>query len=503
MHRTLTNRTRQRMWRPPVRAGATALTAMLAAAGVAVAVPGTAVEAPEGSCPRLQVFGVQGSEESSPGAVSTSDTGALGQLFGPLQAAAGELVGRTYIPFADTSPAGTTYRTAIIDAAQELETQATGLVQRCPATQIAVAGYAHGAPAVADFAHKIGAGHSAVPADRVAGIVLLANPTRAMGTPAIPGRPTLTTPASAPGTRGQHLAAVTVNNSGVSGAGIDAAAHTPDFGSLTGRVADLCVAGDATCDTTPGSPLARTVAHVIARTAHRDPVTAISTLAAALAGTVFTTGVEVITHDLTGTSLDQLAYNPTKTLGERLADASAPTAVPPGPDQALAALFKLGTLGLGAVVTVARTVFTPATVAELATVGLANPAAAVAVLGAKVAAAVVELVPPQTALGWVNDAFDAATSLITDPSDLYTVAGTATYSSTSGRRGSYRTDTATPGQSSVFSAVSHWFTALARDLAATGTTSPTETTPPRSATPPAARPRAGENSSTPPTSGAP
>ncbi|MGW6332198.1 cutinase family protein [Nocardia rhamnosiphila] len=470
---------------------------VLTAAGVAAAVPSTVPAAPtDTSCPELFVFGVQGAEESSPGAAANSDTGALGQLFGQLEVAAGDSVVRRYIPFPDTSAGATGYGTAVADTAQQLENHAADLVRRCPDTRIAAVGYAQGAPAVATFATNVGAGQSSVAPDRVAGIALLANPSRAVGTPAIPARPHADAPAAAPGTQGQHAAAVTLSNTNVTGGGIDAAAQVPDFGALTGRVADLCVPGDATCDTMPGGPLATTVAHLTARTDHRDPVAAISTLAAALAGTAFTTGVEVINNDLTGTSLDQLAYNPTKSLGERLADASAPAAAPPGPDQALAALFKLGTIGLGTIVTVSRTVFTPATVAELAAVGLANPAAAVAVLGTKVVAAVVELVPPETAFGWVNDAFDAVTSLVTDPADLYTVAGTATYSSTLGRHGSYRTNT-TPGAPSAFAAVADWFTALARDLAATANTSRPEPPMPQPA-PTATGPDVGETGSTAP-----
>ncbi|MEV3965876.1 cutinase family protein [Nocardia sp. NPDC050193] len=476
----------------------TAVTVTATAAGVAAAVPSTSTvpAAPNASaCPQLFVFGVQGAEESNPGAAANSDTGALGQLFGPLKAAAGDSVARTYIRFPDNGAGG--YATAVTDAAQQLETHATDLARRCPNTRIAVAGYAQGAPAVTSFATTVGAGRSGVPADRVAGIALLANPSRAVGTPTIPGRPHTGTPAAAPGTHGQHTTSVTLSNTTVAGGGIEAAPRAPDFGALTGRVVDLCVAGDATCDTMPGGPLATTVAHLTARIDHRDPVAAISTLAAALAGTTFTTGVEVINNDLTGTSLDQLAYNPTKSLGERLAEASAPGAVPPGPDQALAALFKLGTIGLGTIVTVARTVFTPATVAELAAIGLANPAAAVAVLGTKVAAAVVELIPPQTALGWVNDAFDAVTSLVTDPADLYTVAGSATYSSTIGRHGSYRTNTISPGMPSAFAAVAGWFTAVARDLAATESTSQPERPLPQPAPTPSG-PDVGENGSTAP-----
>ncbi|MFE3360854.1 hypothetical protein ACFXOQ_37520, partial [Streptomyces californicus] len=222
------------------------------------------------------------------------------------------------------------------------------------------------------------------------------------------------------------------------------------------------MAGDATCDTPSGSPLATAAANIAARTDTGDPIAAISTIANALAATVFTTAVGVVNEDLSGTSLDQLSYQPTKTLGQRVAEASDPATTPPSQTDALGALFKLGTIGLNAAITVARTVITPATVAELATVGMADPLAAVAVLGAKLAGAVVELIPPQTASRWIEYAYTAITSTVTEPDQLYTLAGTAQYSATTGRHGSYDTVSAATSGSSTLRTVANWFIAVAR-----------------------------------------
>ncbi|BDT92367.1 hypothetical protein IFM12275_23430 [Nocardia sputorum] len=422
------------------------------------------------NCPVLYAFGVQGSEEAAPDAGVSSDSGALGQMFGPLSAAAGDLVQRAYVPYGRTSD-GTAlpYDSAITAAAERLEHVAADVVARCPNTKIAAAGYAQGAPAVSRFAERVGAGNARLSPDNIAAIALLANPNRATKTPVLPGRPGSTSPSAAPGTTGQRVATISLLNQPLTGAGI-AAPPTPSSGSaaLAGRVAELCVAGDATCDTPRGHSLATTAANIAARSDLRDPIAAISTIAEALTTTVFTTAVGVINEDVTGTSLDQLSYQPAKPLGQRLAEASTPGAALPGPSEALAALFKIGTIGLNAVVTVARKVFTTATIAELATVGLANPWAAVAGLGAKLATAVVELVPPQTASRWVNEAFDAITSTVTDHQQLYTLAASAQYSDTSGRHGSYRTTSVTPTGRSALAATADWFTAVARDLAATG-----------------------------------
>ncbi|MEV0027928.1 cutinase family protein [Nocardia sp. NPDC050793] len=425
-------------------------------------------DAPIGaSCPSLYALGVQGSEESSSAGVSTSDSGALGQVFGPLSAAAGDLVQRAYVPYGrGTDGVELPFEQAVAAAAERLEQMAAEVTTRCLDTKIAAVGYAHGAPAVSEFAHRVGTGTAEVDADRVAAVALLANPTRTPGTPVLPGVAG-TTPAAVPGTAGEKVSTITLTNPALAGAGISAAQRSVGYGALTGRVADLCVPGDATCDTPAGGALATTVANIAARSDLRDPITAISTVAEAMSTTLYSTAVDVVNEDLTGTSLDQLAYNPAKPLGQRLAEASQPNATAPGPQEALAALFKIGTIGLNAVVSVAQKVFTPATVAELATVGLANPWAAVAALGAKLTGAVVELVPPQTAVGWVNDAFEAITSTITDPSQLYTVAASARYSDTTGRHGSYRTVPSTAAGRSVLATTADWLTAVARDLATT------------------------------------
>ncbi|MFE9324177.1 cutinase family protein [Nocardia sp. NPDC052278] len=466
--------------RTPQRIAATVLTLVtVSAAGVSTvrADPGVPLGA---RCPSLYALGVQGSDEAAPDTAITSDSGALGQVFGPLAAAAGDLVQRAYVPYGH-APDGTalTYDAAVPAATARLEQMAAEVVGRCPATKIAVAGYAQGAPAVAQFAQRVGTGNAALGADQVAGIALLANPNRDTNTPVLPGRPDATTPSAAPGTTGHNVAEIALLNPSLSGAGISAAAPSGGYGALTGRVADLCVAGDATCDTPAASPLATTAANIANRSDLRDPITAISTIAQALSATVYTTAVNVVNEDLAGTSLDQLSYQPAKPLGQRLAEASDPNTTPPGPTDALAALFKIGTIGLNAAISVARKVFTPATITELATVGMGDPVAAIAVLGTKLASAVVELIPPQTASRWVNDTFTAITSTVTDHSELYTLAGAAQYSDTTGRHGSYSSMPATPTGRSALAATADWFAALARDLAATGTPS----APPQSARP--------------------
>ena len=419
-------------------------------------------------CPALFVFGVQGPDESAPDTAPTLDSGALGQLFTPLAAHAGDLIQRLYIPYGhDDTGEPETYDQATTSAAHRLESEAAEVVHRCPETKIAVAGWGQGAAAVTDFAHRVGDNTATVEADSIAGIALLANPARA-GSEVLPGRPGQTTPAPAPGTTGAAVASIHFANTPGGGRGIDASATgAAGFGTLAGRVADLCTPGDLACDAPAGSPLTQTVRNVAAQSNLGDPVAAISTIAQALAATTWKTAVGVVTDDIAGNSLDELSYQPTKPLGQRLAEASDPNTPMPGPDDALAALFRIGTIGLNTVVSVARKVFTPATIAELATVGMADPAAALGVLGAKLAGAVADLVPPHTALGWVNQAFDAVTSTVTDGNQLYQLATYTQYSNIAGHHAAYTSTPATPTGTPALAAVADWFTALAHDLADT------------------------------------
>ncbi|MBC7299403.1 MAG: cutinase family protein [Nocardia sp.] len=452
------------------------------------------------ACPALYVLGVQNGEEGAATTVDTGDTGVLGQAFGRLATKLGAAIERSYIVFgAEVNTAN--YPAAVTAAADQIEQRAGEMIDQCPSTQIAVAGYAQGAAAAAVFAEKSGAAMSRVPAEKVAGIALLANPSRRAATGALPGTDKAEVPSAASGTDGTAVSKITLTNIGLSGAGIAASTTPTSYGSLVGRVADLCVAGDATCDVQSGSPLLTAVTNIAGQAEGKDPVAAIATVAQALASTAFTTAVGVVNDDIIGTSLDQLSYAPNQTLGQRVAAASSPTATTTTESDALSALFKIGTIGFNAVVSVAQKVFTATTIAELAAVGLSNPAAAVAVLGTKVAEAVVDLVPPQSISTWVNDAFEAITSTITDPQDLYTTSATAQYSNSTGRRSSYSTVSVTTSGDTPLAATTAWFTAIAHDLAAQTTSSTKQPTPSTSVTPsthphPAPSPTTAKNPAT-------
>ncbi|WP_405135450.1 cutinase family protein [Nocardia sp. NBC_01388] len=482
------------------------LIAALCACG-GVAALSTADVPIEGTCPALYVFGVQGTDEGPSDAAATTDTGALGQFFTPLLAQAGKTVQRSYIRYgyADNGTE-VPYQQAVTDATQLLGTNASEVVQRCPDTRIAAAGYGQGAAVVSAFAHTVGTGTGPVDADKVAGIALFANPTRA-DTSILPGRPGQRTPTAAPGTSGTATAAIKLTDTSTGGSGI-ASNTTVEYGSLAGRVADFCTPGDLTCDSSSDTPLTKTVKNIAAQSDTKDPITAISTIAQALAATVWKTTVGVVTDDLSGTSLDQLSYEPTKTLGQRLAEASDPSTPMPGISDALSVLFRLGSIGLNTVVSIAQKVFTTSTITELATVGMADPVAALAALGTKIVGAVAELIPPQTALGWVDQAFAAITSTVTNGGDLYNLATYTQYSDTAGRHDSYTSASADSSGTAPLAAAAAWFAASAQDIAATNpatalaqstTSAPSTASSAATTSPPLSSPNSSTSATTQPT----
>ncbi|WP_429424887.1 cutinase family protein [Nocardia sp. GAS34] len=487
---------------------------VVAAAAVTVAAAGTAAapvvhaQVPMSrTCPALYVLAAQGPDQASPDTGADVDTGVLGTMLRPLLDQASGLVERAYVPYDQVTTtttgsntttgidlgAGTTsqndsYSQSIAATLQRADTMATGVLTECPKTLIAAAGYTEGAQVMAEFAQQAASGSGPVPADHIAGVALFGDPARPASTPVFPGRAGQTTPTPAPGTTGTAVSKVSFLNPALPGAGgiglpansaatDSGPAEASDYGPLDGRVVQLCTPGDITCDKPAHGALLNVFADIGKQADFHDPITAVTSIANALSATVINTGVNVINNDISGTSLDSLAYQPQESISQRLADASNPHAPQPGPNDAISALFKLGTIAFNTAVAVAADVFTPDTLAALATVGLANPAAALGILGTKLAGALVQVVSPQLP-GLVNEAFTAIQDNVKDNSDLVDLDLDAQYSSAVGNQNTYGTVPVTSTGQPPLAATTTWFTALAKDIAATGVNfgTPTQTT---------------------------
>ncbi|WP_306363588.1 cutinase family protein [Nocardia sp. CC227C] len=448
---------------------------VIAAVGIggASAAP-TDQQPPIETCPALFALGIQGTGQSSPDAAVTTDTGMLSTVFRPMLAAAPDegLVARAYVPY-DSSFGGATsanetpYATSVSGGLGTLKSMARSVLDRCEHTRIAVTGYSQGAHVASLFAQEVGAGKGAIPADRVAAVALFGDPTRNPGAPLFPGSPGKVTPDAVPGTGGDALSRITAQPAQVAyGGGIgperDVAAN---FGALTGRVASFCASGDLACDVPEDAALLKVVANIAGQVklSGGDPIGSLMSIGQALAFTSVKTVTNVVNDDVSGTSLSNLRISPQKSISQRLAEASDPRNPVNVPD-AFQALLKLGTIAINTVVTVVRSVLTPGNIAEIATAGLANPLAGLAVLGAKVVGAVTQLVPPTTIDNLVTEAFEAVVENLQDNKDLFDANTWVRYWQTA-QKHDYSNPQGSDFGDSPAQFVGQWFAALAHDLA--------------------------------------
>ncbi|WP_052067930.1 cutinase family protein [Rhodococcoides fascians] len=498
---------------------ATALTtALVAGGGVAAAAPLAPTEQPASGCDVLHVFGWQGTGESGDADATDVDTGFLGTAITiPLRLAADD-IGRTLVPYAASfgGKAGDSsdlpYAQSIADGVSSGLNFLSDYADRCPGSPVALTGYSQGAQVASEIARAIGAGQGPIPAKDVAAVALFSDPTRPASSPVFPGSANPTAPAAPPGVTPSDLAGLKVTAAAADGGGIapadttaasasvrigsgsttsgsssstssSAPSSSSAFGQLSGRVAQFCTPGDLACSLPAQSTLAQVVTNISGQLhlQEQDPQRTLIDLAGAVGGASLRTAADVVNEDVDfKNGRFQVASGGETVLG-RLAENSAPSSDTPEADAKIVrAVVKAGVMGLGAAVTVAKKVLTPATITELATVGLANPPAALASLGAKVGAAVVSLFPPATISSFQRKIYHEITQGIEDNKGLLTLATDVRYWDTVRLHGTYDqvpvTDTGqTPAKFTV-----EWFTRLANALTdettgGTTTTRPTAT----------------------------
>lgn len=485
-----------------VAVSATVLVAAGSGIGPAAAQPASWLDDLVGTCPALYTLAVQGTGQSAPDAPVKADTGMLGTVIDPLlnQARAlGASVDRAYIPypaaFGGAVPGGKdSYATSVGIAEENLREAAKRVVSQCPDTKLAVLGYSQGAHAASVFLDEVGSGKGIVPAAAVAGAALFGSPARAEGAGIFPGT-RQSSPSPVPGTSGGAVKALpAVSVSAPVGAGIaPKGAISGNYGSLSGRVSSWCESGDLACDAPPNAPIARAVVNVAGQAeVGGDPILALSTIGKALGSTVFNVAVDVVNEDIQvpRNAIENLSITPHKTISERLAEASDPAAKPPTQREALSALMKAGLVAANAVVSVAQEVITPQTIAAVAAVGLADPAAAFAILAAKTVSAAVNLIPPTTTNRVVSQAFTVVQNEVKANRDLFDLAALSNYRNASTAHSSYAAAPVTADGQPATKFVGHWLAAAAADLENSTTdsarsTSPTAVTVPTSTTVPA------------------
>ncbi|QIS23800.1 cutinase family protein [Nocardia terpenica] len=438
----------------------------IGASGVAQADPGIPVQ----GCPHLYVLGVQGTGQSSPQSPLTgTDSGMLGAVLGPLRAVE-HLAGHAYVPyeagFGGAVPGGAVpYAASIGGGLDRLRSMAATLVARCPRTELALLGYSQGAHIVSMLAQQIGNGSTAIPADRVAAVALLADPTRGRDESVFPGAPDRTAPAPAPGTIGTEVSRLHADPRRIpDGEGIGPERDiTTDFGVLTGRVASFCLPGDLACDA-PRMPLLRVLVNIAGQVELNpaDPMAALTSIQQAIQTTAAKTATEIVDHDLRGTTLGTLSLAPGYTLSQRLAEASDPRETP----DVRQAELKIGTSALNSLLALTGRMLTPADVAEIAALGSANPSAALTLLGEKFVTAGHQRLPRGAVFHLITDLFDALAQLSDDTGQLLDLGIWSKYFDTVRQHGAYLDTAFTTSGQPATEFITDWFTALASDLAA-------------------------------------
>ena len=423
-------------------------------------------------CALLHVVITQGTTESTEGSMPKQDSGTLAAAILPVLAEFGgttsDKFDRTYVPYpADFGFTGVPYKDSAARGVQNASKIVEDEAARCPDTKFGFLGYSQGAEVASELLRLIGAGQGPIPPARVAMGMLYSDPTRQQGAGLFPGAPSQVTPAPAPGTRGAEVAKIEALPTPPSdGGGIaPLTAQTPtSFGSLTGRVASACAGGDFACDTPADAPLARLVTNVSGQLNlnAQDPVGVLWSAAQVMGTTALKMGVDVVNEDITtsdGTTRG-LDYRPGDSLSNRAADASNPT----HEVDAFAAIDKVLGIGINTAVTFVKKVLTMDTIAQLATVGLTNPAAGLALLGAKAADAALQLIPANLTDKTTTAVSKIVQNEMADNKGLIKMATDVKYWSVRANHESYQRDTVTPSGGTWLSFASDWITALVKDL---------------------------------------
>ena len=442
-----------------------------------------------GECPDLYVLGMQGTTETSPDAPVKADTGMLGTVMAPMLNKARELgarVDRAYVPypgsFGGITPGGTSsYADSVTEGEKNLSLAAEKVLASCPAAKLAVVGFSQGAHAASNFLQSVGKGSGSVPAGSVAAGALFGSPTRSAGSGLFPGT-SQTSPTPAPGTRGEAVKSLaTVSFAAPDGGGIGPVADVAaNYGTLSGRVSSWCQTGDLACDAPANAPIVRAVVNVAGQVeVGGDPFVAVSTIGRALASTTFKTAVDVINNDVQApkNALESVSLQPKKPISQRLAEASDPRATPPSGQEVASALMKVGLIGINAAVTVAKKVLTPETIAAVAAAGLANPAAAFAVLAAKTVSVLPELVPPATSQRLVKQTFQIIQNEVKANRDAFDLMALTSYRNLAAEHSSYGSVPATTTGQAPTKFVASWLAAAAADLVSSATASSSTTKP--------------------------
>lgn len=450
----------------------------------------SSVALPEGQkgCPAVQLVAVNGTSDAGKNSSTTSDTGWMSQIAKPATEAANadgsDRMGRVYVPYPasyggmtpgkDTEPYAQSMLMGIDNGKKLIEQT----LEKCPETKIFVSGYSQGAQVASAITRDIGAGKGPAKPDQFAGAALMSDPTRQQGAGVFPAENGRKSPGPVPGTEGDAVGKVDAAGSAPTapGGGIAPNTAAADFGAVGDRVASFCVPGDIACDTSPDSDLLKLVANISGQSKvdpgqlATDPVKALADVATVTGQSVLFTGADTINEDVNFSPEEGFTIAPaerdTSTLS-RMVKNSDPTRADKGVEPIVQAVTKIGGMALGAGISVARDVLTPANLAEIMAAGVANPAAGAAVLASKLVPAASKLVTPATVDSGMKRVSSEIEQTVKGNEDLTKIATDASsWQAIGGAHGSYASTPFSGSGQTPAGIAKQWTVAAANDIAA-------------------------------------
>lgn len=216
------------------------------------------------ACPAVDAVAVPGTTQTSPDANPNTPVGILGSILEPLKQAA-ITIATYYTPYPATIIGGTDgggYQASKTAGIDNTNAHLKTVAARCPKTVFILTGYSQGADVAGDIAAAIGHNSGAIPASRLLGVGLVADPSQSpVGQPTIG----LTSP-------------------GMGFAGV----RSGGFGSLAQRngILSICNPNDYFCNLPQGDTVMRFIGHLGSHLDASDPAGSAQKLA-----TIFMAGL--------------------------------------------------------------------------------------------------------------------------------------------------------------------------------------------------------------------
>lgn len=383
----------------------------------------------------------------------------------------------------------------------------------CPQSKVFLAGHSQGAQVASTVAREIGSGKTNFPADKIAGVALFSDPTRARGVATMQGDNE--TPGAVPGTTGDNVGQVgdfsapEQDKLDGGGMGLDKTGEE-GFGEISDRVASWCADGDLVCDL----PIEGKLTDLVVGTAERldlsDPEESLQAVSDTLGPAVQLGGVNDVKGDsidfgeggfkAQAVSDDTVKANASSTSESASATTTATTTSKSASGQSgdliesiardgvnskvnaqksassigddfigdlgksvIGAVSKLGGMALGKGITIVKKAVTVENLAQVVSAGVANPKAGLAVAAAKLGEAALEVLTPETVTGMADEVFKEIDVLGISGDGL---AETAVQAAGHGEaHNSYGSRPATADGRTAIDATVDWVVASSRDVA--------------------------------------